>query len=62
VSLSFYRGLNDNGQVAFYATLADGTQGIDRADVVVPEPSSVVLTGIGGLGIVGYLRRRTRRP
>jgi hypothetical protein len=62
VSLNFFRGLNDSGQVAFYATLADGTQGIYRADVVVPEPSSVVLMGIGGLGLVGYLlRRRSRR-
>jgi hypothetical protein len=43
------RSLNDAGQIAFLATLADGREGIYRADpvrfstVAVPEPSSVAL-------------------
>lgn len=38
--------LNNNGQLAFLATLADGRQGIFRADpdLLVPEPSMLTLT------------------
>jgi PEP-CTERM motif len=47
-------GLNDIGQVAFGATLADGRQVIVRADpVAVPEPSTLILFSGGFLGIAG---------
>jgi hypothetical protein len=44
-------GLNDSGQVAFLASLADGREVIVRADpAAVPEPSSFVLVAIGIIG------------
>jgi hypothetical protein len=50
-------GLNDAGQVAFGAQLADGRTVIVRADLgAVPEPSSVWLLGLGVLGSVGLSR------
>jgi hypothetical protein len=53
------RGLNDNGQIAFWARLANGQQGIFVA-TPVPEPNSIVLllSAAGLLGIAGYRRRR----
>lgn len=55
-NLKFFReGLNDAGQVAFYASLADGTQGIFRADPEsVSEPASALSplrVGFLGLGL-----------
>jgi hypothetical protein len=54
-------GLNNSGQLSFYAALADGTEGIFRADPEpqpVPEPASVLgLLTAGALG-VGTLRKR----
>ena len=44
--LQFYStGLNNRGQVAFRAALADGTLGIYRADPwqAVPEPSTLAV-------------------
>ncbi len=54
-NLGFFReGLNDAGQVAFYASLADGTQGIFRADPeFVSKPTSIwglLVAGTLGLG------------
>jgi hypothetical protein len=54
-------GLNNNGQVAFSATLADGRRVLVRADVV-PEPGSltlVIVAAVPGVGLA--LRRRVRR-
>jgi len=68
VGLSLSReGLNDAGQVAFLAQLADGRTVIVRADpggvAVIPEPSALLLLGAGviGLGLPWMAaRRRTR--
>ena len=58
--LQFYSaGLNNRGQVAFRASLADGTLGVYRADpsniAEVPEPSSLA---IGLIAFVGMVCRR----
>jgi len=53
----FQNGLNDAGQVAFEALLADGQAVVIRADPV-PEPGSgLVVVAAGAL----LLRRRRRR-
>lgn len=55
------KGLNDNGQVAFYATLANGTQGIFRADPTadVPEPGAIVgLLAFVSLGLSARAKHR----
>jgi hypothetical protein len=50
------RSLNDAGQIALHATLADGREGIYRADplrfssIAIPEPSSVALLLIACMG------------
>ncbi len=55
-------GFNDAGQIAFFAALEDGTQGIYRADPdpeplkSVPEPS--VVLGLLGMGVLGLVKRR----
>jgi PEP-CTERM motif len=53
-------GLNDAGQVAFYAELADGTGVFVRADPV-PEPSTLLLVSLGLAGM-GAWRRRAAHP
>jgi hypothetical protein len=61
-SLSFGRGINDAGQIAFEATLADGRTGIYRADLqTVPEPSSLLLGCLGGASVLGFGRRASKK-
>jgi hypothetical protein len=49
-------GLNNNGQIAFFAQLADGTQGIFRAERVSTPPTSVPEPAFaGGLLVLGTL-------
>lgn len=58
--LQFFRGLNDDGQVAF---LAFGSQAIYRADPLssgVPEPGTLVLVCFGLIPLAFATRRRTR--
>ncbi|HMF11754.1 MAG TPA: PEP-CTERM sorting domain-containing protein [Gemmataceae bacterium] len=58
----FSEGLNDAGQLAFRATLADGRDVIVRADPVpVPEPSTLTLVGLAALGGLLYRWRRLGR-
>lgn len=67
-SLGFFReGLNNSGQLAFFASLADGTSGIYRADPLgsgeppkdVPEPASVLgLLAFGALGATKVMKRK----
>ena len=53
--------LNDAGQVAFYALLADGRRGVYIASV--PEASTFILAGLGGVLALGYrVIRRTSKP
>lgn len=62
-SLSFFReGLNNSGQIAFYAQLADGTFGVYRAEPElqsVPEPASVLgLLAVSALGATSIRRKQ----
>ncbi len=69
-SLSFSKtGLNNSGQVAFFARLANGTEGIFRANPVseppppqsVPEPASVLGLLVSGALGVSSLRQRQNK-
>ena len=64
-------GLNDAGEVAFFANLADGTSGIFRAEPedistppeTVPEPASTWgLLAFGALGAGAVLKRQQKKP
>jgi len=61
IALNFFEeGFNDSGQVVFYASFADGRQGIYRADPqAVPEPGTVVLllAGMAGIAAARRLKR-----
>ncbi|MBD2311634.1 PEP-CTERM sorting domain-containing protein [Desertifilum sp. FACHB-1129] len=63
VSLNFLsEGFNNLGQVAFFATLEDGTSGIFRADPYrsVPEPTSALgLLAVSVLGASTLLKRKS---
>lgn len=55
-------GLNDAGQVAFDAVLADGSQRVFRADpIAVPESNGSALFALAILGIVGLRWGRQKR-
>ena len=56
-SLSFERGLNDAGDIAFTYRLADGRSGIGVAEVV-PEPAALGLAALAGVAML----RRPRPP
>jgi hypothetical protein len=71
-SLGFFReGLNNPGQLAFFASLADGTTGIFRADhrgvpdeptKDVPEPASGLgLLALGALGAGSMMQRKQKQ-
>jgi hypothetical protein len=53
-------GINNSGQIAFYADFEDGTGGVFRADPTpVPEPGSALgLLAFGVLGCGSFLKRR----
>ena len=53
-------GINNSGQIAFNATLSDGTSGVFVA-TPVPEPSTVLLLAVGVLGWLGYGQLCPRR-
>jgi hypothetical protein len=50
-------GFNDEGQIVFLADLTDGTTGLFLANPI-PEPGSLGLLGLGGLGLLARRRRR----
>ena len=50
-------GLNNSGQITFWAELNNGQSGIFQASLV-PEPSSLILAAIGGLALFLVARRR----
>jgi hypothetical protein len=53
--------INDAGQMIFEATFGDGTTttGEGIFSVVVPEPTSLAVTGIGALALLSRRRRRS---
>ncbi|WP_218080145.1 DUF7453 family protein [Anthocerotibacter panamensis] len=57
------QSLNDNNQLTFLATLADGRQVLTRADIpntqTVPEPASLV--GMAALGLWGTFAARKKK-
>jgi len=57
-------GFNGLGEVAFSASFTDGTSGVFVSDaLVVPEPSTLVLTGFGaGVLMLAALRRSAFGP
>ena len=57
------RGLNNRGQSAFFARLADGTSGIFRADPVTVPESSFSILGVLSFAVGGgtLLKRKQRR-
>lgn len=60
VGIDFFRGLNDSGQVAFWAALADGRRGVYRADPV-PEPSTAALACFGSIALLLRWKRGRKR-
>lgn len=63
--VGFFRGgLNDEGSLAFWASLADGRQVIARADplgAAVPEPVTMVLLLPALVALAGYSRVKSQR-
>lgn len=59
----FSRGLNNSGQIAFHARLADGRQVLVRANPKsVPEPTSVLgLMAFGAFGLGSLLLRKKKQ-
>ncbi len=53
----FRGGLNDSGQMAFWARFADGSEGVFRASPI-PEPASWLMLGCYGLWWAARRRRR----
>jgi hypothetical protein len=50
---------NDSGQLAFYATFTDGSEGVFVSNaVLVPEPTAVALAVFALIGVLGMMRRR----
>ncbi len=55
-------GLNDNGQIAFDAVLANGGQEVFRADpTAVPAPSGIPLLGLAMFSMIGYHWRHRKQ-
>lgn len=56
---SMSSGLNDLGQVAFYAEFDDGSSGIFVSNATIPEPTTGILLSVLSIGLLA--RRRKRR-
>jgi probable HAF family extracellular repeat protein len=62
-TFSFATGINDSGQIIVQGAGVDGHAYLltPKTPTAVPEPSSMVLLGIGAATLMGYVwRRRTR--
>ena len=51
--------INDSGLIVGYGTAATGTHAFLLTPI--PEPSTLVLLGIGAIGLLGYAWRRRRK-
>lgn len=58
--LDFFRGLNENGDIAFQYELVNGVTGIATAITPIPEPSTYALALSGVFALLAVSRRKRR--
>ena len=55
-------GINESGQIVGYGTIASGGPIHAFLLTPIPEPSTLVLLGIGAMSLLAYAWRRRRAP